>query len=249
MKNKANLTPHPAISVVLPAYNEERLIEKCLTHLVQQDFHEPFEIIVVNGPSTDQTRKIAEKYADLVIDQTGIGIGQARYQGCKQAKGELLAITDADVFVPKNWLSTVAAFFMEHPKVVALTGPYRFVDSEPLNRAAKITRPIGNAFHILLTGGAPLSGTNTAMQREAYFNAGEFDPQITGLEDVELGTRLIKLGQIAYLPNLVVETTQRRYKKPLQHIFTTLLPAYFKRMVLKTKDKKVIWKKIEEESF
>lgn len=236
----------PVISVIMPAFNEELHIEKSLRRLREQNFSKPYEIIVVNGPSTDRTKEIAEKYANIVVDQTGFGIGQARHQGCRLASGQILAMTDADVFVPANWLTLIDNFFHQNPEAVAVTGPYQFINSDHLNRAARIVRPVATALHTWVAGGAPLSGTNTAVRNKAYYEAGEFDPEITGLEDVELGNRLLKIGKVVYAADLVVETTDRRYRKPLQHIFTTALPAYVKRMIFKTKDKKVIWEKVED---
>lgn len=211
-----------------------------------QDFKQTYEVIVVNGPSTDQTKKIAKQYANLVVDQTGLGIGQARNQGCKLAQGKILAITDADVFVPKNWLTSIDQYFRHYKYIVAITGPYQFINADRLNRASKIVRPIAKEIHEVITGTIPLSGTNTAIRKDAYYMAGEFDPEITGLEDIELGTRLSAIGKIVYLDNLIVKTTDRRFRHPSRHFMTTFLPAYFKRTVLKTKDHKVIWKPVKD---
>ncbi|MBU0576439.1 glycosyltransferase family 2 protein [Patescibacteria group bacterium] len=242
MKNTKN---SPVISVVIPAYNEEKLIEKCLVALKKQDAKFSYEIIVVNGPSTDQTRAIAQEYADVVVNQTGIGIGQARNQGCKLAQGEILVMTDADVFAPPNWLTRIYDFFRENKYVIALAGPYNFIDADTLNRASRIVRPIAKEIHKAITGTIPFSGTNMAIRKDAYFMAGEFDPEITGLEDIELGMRLAKVGKSVYLENLVVKTTDRRFKHPTRHFMTTLLPAYIKRTVFKTKDDKAIWKPVQ----
>lgn len=233
----------PVISVVIPAYNEEKLIKKCLSRLREQDFHLPYEIIIVNGPSVDRTRQIAAQYADLVIDQSGLGIGQARSQGCALAQGEILAITDADVVVPPNWLTRIYQYFRRHKYIIALTGPYRFVNSAKLNQQL-IVRDVAFELHESLTGAVALSGTNMAVRTDAYLEVGGFDPEITGLEDVELGLRLSKIGKAVYLKNLYVETTDRRFKHPTRHVLGTLLPAYIKRTILKNKDKKVIWKPI-----
>lgn len=240
-----NIKNNPIISVVIPAYNEEKLIAKCLRALKKQDFKLSYEIIIVNGPSTDQTQAIAEKYTNLVISQTGIGIGQARNQGCKLAIGEILAITDADVFVPPDWLTRIYSYFKENKYVIAITGPYNFIDSDKLNKTSRIVRPIVKEIHQTITGTIPLSGTNMAIRKDAYFMAGEFDSQITGLEDVELGMRLAEVGKLVYLDNLVVKTTDRRYKHPFKHFMTTFLPAYIKRTIFKTKDDRVIWEPVK----
>lgn len=230
------------ISVVIPAYNDAKLLKKCLQALKKQDFSLPYELIVVNGPSHDNTKEIALRYADVVIDQSKIGIGQARNEGCAEAQSKIIAITDADVIVPKYWLSRIYQYFKKYKYVIALTGPYRFINSEKLNNSAKVARIFAKEFHRILTDSSPLSGTNMAVRRDAYMAVGGFDPEITGLEDVELGMRLSKIGKIIYVEDLLVKTTDRRFRHPVQHVLTKLIPTYFKRTVLRTKDSKVIWK-------
>ena len=233
---------NPIISVVIPAYNDSLLLEKCLQQLRSQRFSFPFEIIVVNGPSKDNTKQVAERYANVVVDQDGIGIGHARYVGCNHAKASIIAITDADVIVPIDWLDRIYQVFSNNKYFIAITGPYVFINSEKLNSWAKITRPLAHHFHRIVYDAQLLSGTNMAVRKDAYQAVGGFDPEISGLEDVELGMRLCKIGKVSYRSDLVVSTTDRRFKHPIKHIFTTLIPAYIKRSVLKKKDKYVIWK-------
>jgi len=67
------------ISVVIPTYNEEKNIERCLRALEEQTIpREDFEIIVVDGQSSDRTIEIAQRYADRVIQQVSEGVGGAR---------------------------------------------------------------------------------------------------------------------------------------------------------------------------
>src|SRR5574344_102079 len=98
----------PKISVVVPAYNVENLIEKCLNSLFSQTFKD-FEVIVVNDGSTDHTCEICEKYASLhtnmtVINQKNEGIAKARNEGLKVCKGEYITFSDSDDYMEPNWL-------------------------------------------------------------------------------------------------------------------------------------------------
>ena len=93
------------ISVVIPAHNEEKYIEKCLLSLENQSIpRKDYEIIVVNDSSTDKTKSVAKKYADRVIDVHARIVGKARDVGFKKASGWIIASTDADTIVPRNWL-------------------------------------------------------------------------------------------------------------------------------------------------
>src|SRR3989344_7539418 len=98
----------PQISVVIPAYNEALYIEPCLKSLENQTLNRnKYEIIVVDGNSTDKTREIARKYADFVLTETEKSVGKARNRGCKKASGKIIANTDADTIVKKNWLEQI----------------------------------------------------------------------------------------------------------------------------------------------
>lgn len=232
----------PQISVVIPALNEEKLIGRSLQALREQNFSLNYEVIVVNGPSTDKTEKIANTYADKVINITIANVSHARKMGFKAARGEIIATTDADVFVPKNWLAQIYAVFHMHPKIIAITGPYKFINNEFLNIISGPVRLFTRAFHKLITGTELMSGNNSAFRKSYYLRSGGFNPNITGLEDVELAMRLKHLGQICYLPALLVSTMDRRFRNRIfRHVFRTLLPTYFKRVVLRTTDKDSVW--------
>lgn len=113
----------PKISVVIPAHNAEDHIEKSLMSLKRQVFDD-FEIIVADDHSTDRTCEIAEQYAKVIKSAWRIGEGAARNLGAKSAKGEILAFTDADVVLPKDWLHKIVQN-MELRKVKCIGGGYR----------------------------------------------------------------------------------------------------------------------------
>lgn len=230
----------PQISVVVPALNEEKLLPLCLSSLKNQNFDKGFEVIVVNGPSTDSTGKIAKKLADRVIRVHKTGVGFARKRGFEVAKAPIIATTDADVAVPVNWLSRIYGHFSNNPNALAISGPYIFTNNNWLNFLSIFIRPIAMLVHKLLTGTVTMSGNNSAFKKSAYCMAGEYNPNLTGLEDVELGLRLAKIGRIDYLPSLVVSTTDRRFRdRALKHIFATLIPTYIK--ILKKEDQTSVW--------
>ncbi len=89
------------VSVIIPAYNEEKFIEKCLISIKNQSFKD-IEIIVVDDGSTDKTVEIAEKIADRVILQDHLGCGKARNIGAKSAAGEILVFIDADMYLDEE---------------------------------------------------------------------------------------------------------------------------------------------------
>ena len=94
------------VSVIIPAYNNDQHLEKCLIS-VRKQIYKNYEVIVVDDGSTDNTYAIAEKYARVVRLKHNLGGGAARNEGAKVARGEILAFTDADVVLPVDWLEKI----------------------------------------------------------------------------------------------------------------------------------------------
>lgn len=93
------------ISVVIPAYNEENAIEKTIKEIQKvmkkNKIDKGSEIIIVNDGSTDNTKSVAEKCGAIVVNNpTNMGYGFSLKRGIKQAKNEMIVITDADLTYP-----------------------------------------------------------------------------------------------------------------------------------------------------
>jgi hypothetical protein len=110
------------VSVIVPTWNGEKYLPRCVLSLVDQRDTEPFEIIVVDGGSADQTVEIAEKYAGKVLVKPGLPVGAARNIGAEHAKGEILAFIDADTAASSHWVKQIADSFHNHA-AAAVTGP------------------------------------------------------------------------------------------------------------------------------
>lgn len=115
------------ISVIIPAYNEEKHLPLALEALHKQK-EKPDEIIVVDNNSTDKTPEIARKFGVKVVKEKKRGITFARNKGFEVAKHEIIARTDADTLPPPNWILNIKKHFEENPNTKALTGPVIFYD-------------------------------------------------------------------------------------------------------------------------
>lgn len=94
----------PLVSIIIPAYNEEEVIEKCIKSLKEQTYKK-IEIIFVDDGSTDQTLNIVRKFKGIIIlEQNHKGPGNARNFGAKQSKGEILSFVDADMTFDKEFI-------------------------------------------------------------------------------------------------------------------------------------------------
>lgn len=206
----------PAISIVVPAYNEEASIARLLESLAQQTTRKPFEVIVVNNASTDRTREIAEKFSQRlnlrVIDEPQKGRGAARATGFDQARGNIIFSTDADSIVPPNWLEAFAEFF-EDPAVVAVTGVGRTDDlSFVQNIVHNALQPLATFFFKFLYGARWLVGFNFAIRKNAYQQAGGFNRDLNALEDLEIGIKAQRVGKVKMVWFPAVTVSGRRYK-------------------------------------
>ena len=97
------------ISVIVPIYNVEKYLEKCLQSLKNQKF-ESYEVILVDDGSTDNSRKIAESYENsyretfVLVSQENKGLSEARNTGMKYAKGKYICFVDSDDYVEESYL-------------------------------------------------------------------------------------------------------------------------------------------------
>lgn len=119
------------VSVIVPTYNAEGFIALCLDALITQNFT-PFEIIVVDNGSHDKTCEIIKRYSTVrLLYQNDIQSSYAaRNIGITQAKGDILAFTDADCIPEKDWLENAINHFKEK-NIDMLGGKIEFMYSSP----------------------------------------------------------------------------------------------------------------------
>ena len=206
------------ISIVIPTYNEEANIERCLRALDEQTIpREDFEIIVVDGQSTDRTVEIAKKYADKVIQQASKGVGGARNDGVRIAKGDVIVTTDADCVPYREWLEVIQEDF-DSEGVIAVTGFLDPYDYEGLNRyEAYVYRQLFRLSNHMLSvfaiiGYYHLCGANSAFHRDTFLEIGGYQ-DLPYSDDIEIYKRLKPKGKMVLDNRMKVNYSIRRIKK------------------------------------
>ena len=204
------------ISVVIPAYNEEKYISLCLKSLLGQQTTREFEVIVVDNNSKDKTAVVAKSYCHqlrlALVSCKKKGRGAARAVGFKKAGGEIIFSTDADTVLPADWLERIAAEFQDK-QVVAVTGSAKINDCGWLtNQIYNLIEPITVSCFRLFLGGYLLAGFNFAVLRKTYLQSTGFDPSINGMEDVDLSFKIARLGKVKFLRDVKVIVSGRRFK-------------------------------------
>jgi len=215
------------ISIVIPAYNEERYLGACLGSLVAQDFPEPFEIIVVDNDSTDRTAAIAASFDVRVLTETRRGVCAARQAGTAVVRGQIVVSADADTIYPSNWLSTIWQTFADVPDAVAVTGAVTFVDAPWWVRLTAVTFfGVSRRFFIRTGRVNYMSGCNTAFRKEAW--SGYKTDLTQGGDEFDLLQQLSARGPIVFQQNMRVRTSSRRFNRGFAYsLFVTVLWYYF----------------------
>ena len=207
------------ISVIIPAYNEEKKIGKCLGSLVNQITTKKFEVIVVDNNSSDKTAEIAGQFENKlnikILKQKIRGRGAARQKGFLQATGRILLSSDADTLVPPDWIETLSKTLQES-NAVAITGTCQINDCGFLtNLIFNFFQPICMGIYRLLFGHYWLSGFSFGIYKEAYQKSGGFNKNLNTQEDIDLSFRVSKIGHIIFISSLPVVFSGRRFRNGL----------------------------------
>lgn len=187
-----------SLSVIVPTLNEGKYLKSTLESLSSQT-HQDFELIVKDGLSTDNTVAIAREYADLVISEKDISIGDARNQGVEHAKGDILVFLDADTTLDKYALEIIAEDFNLYNIVLLLPkyGPRK-------ERASAISRTQEDVARFLIgfenfwrkyVDGF-CGGMLMPVDASTFRKVGGFDRRLACCEDIELSYRLRKVGNV-----------------------------------------------------
>ncbi|HEM61855.1 MAG TPA: glycosyltransferase, partial [Chloroflexi bacterium] len=164
------------ISVVVPALDEEKYIGQCLSSLTAQTYpSDLYEIIVVDNGSTDRTSEIARRFGVNVVHEPQRGVARARHRGTEEARGEIIAGTDADALAPPIWVEEIARTFRSDEALGAVTGPILFRDGSSFDRWS--ARYVCNWATMLsyTLGRGVVSGNNFAVRTSEYWRVGGFN--------------------------------------------------------------------------
>jgi GT2 family glycosyltransferase len=185
------------ISVVMPVLNGADTIESQLSALAAQTFGGRWEMIVADNGSTDQTRRVANAWADRLpgfrlVDASAVpGAGGARNIGVAASHGDLLVFCDADDIVSPRWLEAFAES-REHWDIAA--GVFDYVSLNVPGAAPGVPLP-GPPPASLAGGWLPFAGgASLAVRRAAFDAVGGFAPEFLRCQDVELSWRLQLAG-------------------------------------------------------
>ena len=184
----------PGISVVVCSYNGARTIRECFEALRDLDYPN-YEVIVVNDGSKDRTAAITREYGFRLINTENRGLSSARNTGAEAATGEIVAYIDDDAYPDPQWLSYLAAVFV-NTDYSAVGGPNIAPPGDGLIAECVAHSP-GGPVHVLLSDrdAEHIPGCNMAFRKSALMAIGGFDPQFRSAgDDVDVCWRLLDRG-------------------------------------------------------
>lgn len=197
------------VTVVIPAFNEEKRIGHCLKTVFNQT-QKPYEVIVVDNDSTDNTAAIAREMGATVVFEPKKGTIAARNAGFNAASGEIIARTDADTIVPSNWIEKINEHFEKDPRLDALSGPAIFGHKF----FAPLVKLVVFETNRKIFGHNFLYGPNMALRKNAWQKVKDAvcldDEQVH--EDFDLSIHIGQFGKIGFDDKLKVRTSARRMK-------------------------------------
>jgi len=201
----------PGVSILLPAHNEEMVIERTLAALLVLRYPpERLEILVIDDASTDRTgehvARIAEQHAHIRLlaiprDVGGKGKAAALNTGLAHARHSILAVYDADNRPEPESLAYLVRQLLRHPELAAVLGKFRCLNRRR-NWLTRFVNIEGISFQWMIQAGrwmlmrfCSLPGTNYVIRREALEKAGGWDEHAL-TEDAELTLRLYEAGYL-----------------------------------------------------
>ena len=222
------------LSVIVPIYQEEKYISKCIDSLLSQDYpKDDLEIILVDGMSKDRTREIVATYTAKypfirMIDNPERIAPCAMNRGIKEAKGDVIIRLDAHVYYPKNYFSLLVEKLNELPgaeNVGALCNTLPVNDSITAQSiAAVLSSSFGMGNSHFRVGADKEMEVDTVpfgcFHRSIFDKVGLYDEELVRNQDDELNARIIKAGGKIYLiPQLVCEYYARDTAKKVYKMF------------------------------
>lgn len=209
----------PTVGIVIPAYNEEDSIAKCLSACIDQT-SAPNEIIVVDNNSKDDTVKIVKQFqkdhptANIKLIKEAVqGIIPARDAGFNIAKSDVIGRIDSDSIIDERWVAAVRKNF-SRKRVAAATGPVLYHDMPLQQVGFRVDSKIRDTLHRLAKDHRFLFGSNMAIRASSWHEIKEHvsrdtDDQLH--EDIDLALTLFEQDfEISYDPKMISGMSARR---------------------------------------
>lgn len=208
--NSDVLKPIDSVSIIMPSYNEESMIELAVWSIRNQSiinlYPEYFEFILVDSHSTDKSIELASPYVDKIV-LSSKGKLTARNIATQNTKGNIIVSVDADTYYPYHWLNTLLEPFndLSHKSIIGVVGSTFDYGTPVPGRLYSIANLIDKK----IINRTKITARNSAYYKHAFYLVGTFNDNINQLngkklqkeEEYDFGHRLSTLGKIIFKLN------------------------------------------------
>lgn len=234
----------PLVSIVIPSYNSEKLINSCLKSLLATAYSN-FEVIFVDDCSTDKSYKIAKEFGKrdkrlfIIRNKKNSGPSVTRNNGIKNAKGDYIAFYETDMESDPKWLTMLVNEMLKNPKLGGIQSKVIDLMNRTVINAVGV-KYIPHVFGVISVGfGQPIKNINkpdyvgmgavgTIFRKDALDAIGFYDEKLVhNIDDIDLGFRMWVAGyktknlpqSITYHWNLKPESIRKKTTSSLKSEF------------------------------
>jgi glycosyltransferase involved in cell wall biosynthesis len=203
----------PFVSVIIPVKDDRERLQKCLTALYFQSYpYACFEVIVVDNNSIENLLSVCQNFPNVrYFRELKPGNNAARNRGIAQAKGDIIAITDADCIPDREWLTEGVRSLLHHPHAGIVGGAIQFFCQ------GKRPNPVEYADSVCylqqeryVSRDHYAAGANLFTRRDVLEKVGLFEERLLNLGDKEWGQRVYEAGfEVLYCEKAIVEHPAR----------------------------------------
>ncbi len=237
----------PLVSIIIPVRNEAGLLKNCFESIANLDYpKDRIEVIIADGMSTDDTVNTAKQLGARVVLNEKKTVSPGRNVAFKLAKGEIIAFTDADCIVDKDWIINSLKYFKDD-EVACVGGPNLTPSDE-----GDFGKAVGFVFNqgIFSAGSIharelkevkevrSIPGCNAIYKKDALEKVMPIDETLLTCDDTELNQRLIDKGyKLLYTPDVFVW----HYRRPNpKRLFRQMYRYAIGRLQVGKKDRRMI---------
>ncbi|GAB4376947.1 MAG: hypothetical protein Kow00121_25080 [Elainellaceae cyanobacterium] len=204
------MSDSPLISVILAVYNAEPYIAQAVASILAQTFTD-FEFLITDDGSTDRSLSILETYAAQdarirLTSNSNQGVSKTRNQMLHQARGEFVAVMDADDIALPDRFALQVAFLQQHSDYVCVGGAHDMIDERGrFLTCLRLPEQDAEIQQAALAGHGSICHPCAMIRRDALLAVGGYDETLRSAHDLDLWLKLGEMGKLANLPDTVLQ--------------------------------------------
>jgi glycosyltransferase involved in cell wall biosynthesis len=196
------MTSLPYVTIVVPAYNQEKYLDETIQSILHQDYKQ-IELIVIDDGSQDNTKKILQKYNHQFYYASQANIGQANTlnKGWNIARGEILSYLSADDLIMPNAVSTAVQYLNEDPNIVLTYCDFNLIDPNS-KTIRKVSAPEFDYLEMVKRLICQ-PGPGVFFRKRAFDLTGGWNPEFRQMPDYDYWLRLGLNGPFKRIPQIL----------------------------------------------